>query len=565
MVQHRLVALAAAVVLVVAGCGPTPTPSPVPSPTPAVTPSPSPSPSPTATPLPSPVTGSIPVAGGTLAVPGGAGVVVPAGALTAPATGTITAAAATGGPTDAWPADPVGPAWTIDLGSATLAKPVTLTLAYDPAVLPAGTDPSELLLAYQDPASGAWTPVATTVDPVAHTVSASVSHLSVWDLFTINWDYWLGFIAKAASGNLNDLLGAFATLTTKCADKSGVFVVDNSKTNGLIKGCVQKIANGTATIGVTNMRLISFGLSGGALGSTSPILDGGDTVTFTAGGTKLAQPLVAGASLSPMVLGYQLTDLTLRLLPGSDVFTKAGSYAKVLKFIVDKLDQTWTGTQILAKLKANPTDVAGAAEEAFKLMTGQSFLAVFVKAAIAAGHLYDIPYLSALTTERMSRLMLAANLVVLDTTVLSWDVQYFLAGYGEVKVTWTVPPAAPTGLSRTDGNETSTCGPGDPPGTTCIPITLGWTRPRGEVKGYKLYEWAALETVWAGPGTEPPCDWVSLAQTVSLSPSATTYRVLEYGSPGFAGFTISAFNGAGSSPRVLFPGSSFPGASACIR
>lgn len=66
-------------------------------------------------------------------------------------------------------------------------------------------------------------------------------------------------------------------------------------------------------------------LSGGAIGSTWPILDAGGTATFTAGGTKLAQPLDAGASLSPVVLGYQLTGLTLRLPPGSDVFTKAGS------------------------------------------------------------------------------------------------------------------------------------------------------------------------------------------------------------------------------------------------
>jgi len=62
--------------------------------------------------------------------------------------------------------------------------------------------------------------VPATVNPVAHTVTASVSHLSSWGLFTINWDYWLGFIAKAASGNLTDLLGALGTLTTPRALRS---------------------------------------------------------------------------------------------------------------------------------------------------------------------------------------------------------------------------------------------------------------------------------------------------------------------------------------------------------
>ena len=285
-----------ALALLIAACGSTPAPTASPGPTLGATPtpSPSPSPSPSPTPLPSPVTGSIPVSGGTVNVPGGASLTVGSGILQAPATATITAQAPVDSPTQAWPADPVGPAWLVDLGGIQLAKPVTLSIAFDAASLPTGTDPAEIMLAYQDAATGSWVPVPATVNPVAHTVTASVSHLSSWGLFTINWDYWLGFIAKAASGNLTDLLGALGTLTTPCAEKSAGFVVDNSGANGMVKGCVQKVVNGTATIGVTNMKLISFALSGGALDVTSgTILDAGDTVTFTAGGAKLAQPLVA--------------------------------------------------------------------------------------------------------------------------------------------------------------------------------------------------------------------------------------------------------------------------------
>jgi len=143
----------------------------------------------------------------------------------------------------------------------------------------------------------------------------------------------------------------------------------------MVKGCVQKVVNGTATIGVTNMKLISFALSGGALDVTSgTILDAGDTVTFTAGGAKLAQPLVAEATLSPLALGYQMTDITLRMLPGSDVFTKAGSYGKVLAAIATAEAKVWSSAQILSRLQKNPPDLAGAAEEAFSLMTDHSFL-----------------------------------------------------------------------------------------------------------------------------------------------------------------------------------------------
>ncbi len=442
-----------ALALLIAACGSTPAPTASPGPTLGATPtpSPSPSPSPSPTPLPSPVTGSIPVSGGTVNVPGGASLTVGSGILQAPATATITAQAPVDSPTQAWPADPVGPAWLVDLGGIQLAKPVTLSIAFDAASLPTGTDPAEIMLAYQDAATGSWVPVPATVNPVAHTVTASVSHLSSWGLFTINWDYWLGFIAKAASGNLTDLLGALGTLTTPCAEKSAGFVVDNSGANGMVKGCVQKVVNGTATIGVTNMKLISFALSGGALDVTSgTILDAGDTVTFTAGGAKLAQPLVAEATLSPLALGYQMTDITLRMLPGSDVFTKAGSYGKVLAAIATAEAKVWSSAQILSRLQKNPPDLAGAAEEAFSLMTDHSFLGVFVNAAVAAGQEYSIPYLSALTPARLNRLVLAVNLLVLDTTVLSWDLQYFLAAYGDVKVTWPTPPPAPTGLTFVD-------------------------------------------------------------------------------------------------------------------
>jgi hypothetical protein len=359
---------------------------------------------------------------------------VPDGALAAPATATITPVAAPSGPSSAWPGSPAGIAWTIDLGGATLAKPVTIRVPYDPASLAAAADPSEVILAYAD-AAGGWTPVAATVDPKAGTVSASVSHLSTWAAFTIDWDYWLGFIGKAASGNLTDLLGAVETLASDCQTSLGGFTVDNSATRGLVKGCIQKASNGKATIGVTNLRLISFGLSGGALRTSWPVLDAGDTVSFEAGG-KLAQPLVVGASLSPLVLAYQTTDLLVRLLPVGGL-TDDPAYPELRRAVAKVVEKAWSETSVLAKMQKG--DPAGAAEEAFKLMTGASFEGLIVKALVSEGQRLGVPVLARLTPERMNQVMLAANLAVLDATLINWDIQYFLSGYGEVRVTWAVP------------------------------------------------------------------------------------------------------------------------------
>lgn len=541
--MHRFVTILLAVVFLVTACG-----SPAPSPTPGVsaTPVPSPSSSSSPTPLPS-LSATIPAAGTTLAIPGGASVQIPAGAVPPGTKGSISASQPAGGPTDAWPARTVGVTWTIGAGGAKLAEPVTLTLPFDPSALPAGTDPSEVMLAYRDASSGAWVPVPSTVDRASSTVSATVSHLSDWAPFVIDWDYWLGFMAKAASGNVTDLVGALVTLTSACSLNSHEFVVDNSAANGMVKGCLDKVASGQATVRVTNLRAISLALVGDALDAANgSILDAGDTVMFPVGGTQQVQPVIVAADLSPLALGYQLTDITLRLLPGSDVFTKAGNYGKVLKAIVVAESQTWQGAQIYAKLRKSPPDIAGAAEEAFKLVTGADYLKAFVLAANAAGQEFGIPYLSALSPAQFNRLMLAVNLLVLDTTVLSWDVQYFIAAHSEVKVSWMTPPPAPSNVTLTtvfnDAIYTFTG-------------TMRWQEsPSTAVSGFRIY-WSpdvVVGDVVCGPSCppQPTCPPRVLFATVDAATSRFRFPDAPYGAAIYCGRWVSAFNSGGESELV---------------
>ncbi len=360
----------------------------------------------------------------------------------------------------------------------------------------------------------------------------------------------LGFIGKAASGNLTDLLGAVQTLTAACPEQSGGFVVDNSAANGLIKGCVQKVAKGAATIGVTNLRLISFALSGGALDTADgTILDPGDTITFTAGGPKLAQPLVAEASLSALALGHQLTDMLLRLLPGSDVFTKAGSYGKVLKAVATAEAKVWTSAKVLDKLQKH--DVPGAAEEAFSAMTDHSFLGAFASAAALAGQSYGIPYLSAVTPARLAQAELAANLLVLDTTVLSWDVQFFIAAYGELKVTWPTPPGAPTNVTMLV--DLTSCPVG---GSLPCAIYIRWHDASSSESGYRIYVRECVSN--APPGQFwlcTPSDFSSRYTLVkTLPPNSTAFEAFDGdGShlPPEGRYYVAAFDTAGESSRIL--------------
>ncbi|MHC5044661.1 MAG: LVIVD repeat-containing protein [Planctomycetota bacterium] len=55
--------------------------------------------------------------------------------------------------------------------------PATLTFSYDPATLPPGLLPSQLSVATV--VNGVWVPIQTTHDPVAMTISATITHFSV--------------------------------------------------------------------------------------------------------------------------------------------------------------------------------------------------------------------------------------------------------------------------------------------------------------------------------------------------------------------------------------------------
>ena len=61
-------------------------------------------------------------------------------------------------------------------------KPVTISLPYDPASLPAGVDESALQVAYWNDATGEWEILPSAVSRADRTVSADVAHFSVYQV-----------------------------------------------------------------------------------------------------------------------------------------------------------------------------------------------------------------------------------------------------------------------------------------------------------------------------------------------------------------------------------------------
>ncbi len=115
---------------------------------------------------------SIGPAGGTVNGPSGAQVVIPAGALSAPTLIAITQSS-TGAP--ALPASivPAGPIFEFTPHGTAFARPVTMTVPFDPGLAP----PGAVLVIYKTNAQGVWEPVHGATQ-IGETVSAEVGGFS---------------------------------------------------------------------------------------------------------------------------------------------------------------------------------------------------------------------------------------------------------------------------------------------------------------------------------------------------------------------------------------------------
>ena len=77
-----------------------------------------------------------------------------------------------------------GPAVEFGPEGATFSKPVTLSLAYDPDRLPAGSKEDDLQVHYWNAGAGEWEALASVVDKPARKVRAQTGHFSLYQVLT---------------------------------------------------------------------------------------------------------------------------------------------------------------------------------------------------------------------------------------------------------------------------------------------------------------------------------------------------------------------------------------------
>jgi hypothetical protein len=114
--------------------------------------------------------------GGSVVATDGTRVVFPMGALTTDAVVTITPAVNAPAPASAVV---VGTPFTFGPEGATFAKPVTVTLSFDPGKLPAGKKASDIVIYTAPTGSSSYSPLESLVADATH-VTATTTHFSTF-------------------------------------------------------------------------------------------------------------------------------------------------------------------------------------------------------------------------------------------------------------------------------------------------------------------------------------------------------------------------------------------------
>jgi hypothetical protein len=87
-----------------------------------------------------------------------------------------------------YPAPPDGrtviAAFDFQPNGATFNPAIQITITYDPATLPSGTDESQLVIAFYNAATGQWQYVSGTVNPAANTITFLINHFTVFGIMS---------------------------------------------------------------------------------------------------------------------------------------------------------------------------------------------------------------------------------------------------------------------------------------------------------------------------------------------------------------------------------------------
>jgi len=257
-------------------------------------------------------------AGGQLTLPDQTVLKIPAGGLQQDTQVTISKTSSGNLPAAPPEMTAVGDTYAIDLGSATLAKPATLEIPFDPRLLPNGASPSQVFLSYFDKTTNQWVFAGGQVDTTRNVVILDIPHASWWRPTTWNWGAWIAVLNKVEQASIVNWIQAVQLLTASCPQTGNYVQVDSSQALNLIQGCVEQDDAQHPVLRIINPRSFYYEIapiSGGSSYPAAAVLAPGDDVKFTAS-TSDPSPLVVKAQLTQKAAWYLVIHMIITMLPG---------------------------------------------------------------------------------------------------------------------------------------------------------------------------------------------------------------------------------------------------------
>jgi len=208
--------------------------------------------------------------------------------------------------------------YEISFGDISLDTPATLTLPYNPSLLPADIDPETLFIAYYDEDKQDWVYVGGDVDINNNFISVKTNHASRWSIFYWNWEAWIAILNKTLGEGIISWLEAIDLLTNDCPQESESVWVENVNSQNLLQGCVDKEDGKNAQVRVVNPKSFYYEIKASSKeqGITfSELLSPGDSLEF---GINLQEspPFTISAEITQEA-GFRLVvHLILKMLPG---------------------------------------------------------------------------------------------------------------------------------------------------------------------------------------------------------------------------------------------------------
>jgi formylglycine-generating enzyme required for sulfatase activity len=336
----------------------------------------------------------------------------------------------------------VGGVYDINLGTASLQKPATLEIPFDPKLLPASAESGQVFLSYYDEIKKEWIFAGGVVNTSRNVVILEITHASLWIPATWNWGAWIAVLDKLLSVSIVDFVEAARLLTDDCPQSGQYVQIDSSQALNLIQGCVDVDDSQRPELRIINPKSFYYEIkpiSGGNGYPMQTLLAPGDEVKFEAS-TSDPSPLIIQAEMTQKSGWYLVIHMIITMLPGANQF---GIQPTAVACFTERLADVSDIASAVESLLKN--DGAAAAESLSNFMLDGDAVRRFLAAADDC-HFGPAPTWS---IEGIKQIGGAVSTILSSTDYIA---NYFAGNnYAQVNFTWNQREA--TKIRQTDGME----------------------------------------------------------------------------------------------------------------